>query len=135
MIAFAGVLLAYGATELIEGYGFIAAFVAGLTLRRSESTPRIPQAAARLLRIDRACADRHPAGRAGRGAADPVAALHWPRNALIAAVLILVIRPAAAWCRWSAPMLHGRERAVVAFYGVRGIGSIYYLAYAGHQWS
>jgi NhaP-type Na+/H+ or K+/H+ antiporter len=29
VIAFAGVLLAYGATELLEGYGFIAAFVAG----------------------------------------------------------------------------------------------------------
>ena len=37
VIAFAGVLLAYGATELVEGYGFIAAFVAGVTLRRSES--------------------------------------------------------------------------------------------------
>ena len=37
VIALAGVLLAYGATELLEGYGFIAAFVAGITLRRSET--------------------------------------------------------------------------------------------------
>lgn len=36
VLALAGVLLCYGATELIEGYGFIAAFVAGLVLRRAE---------------------------------------------------------------------------------------------------
>ena len=37
VIAFAAVLLTYGATELIEGYGFIAAFAMGLILRRAES--------------------------------------------------------------------------------------------------
>src|SRR3989344_9644546 len=37
VFALAGVFVAYGATELLEGYGFIAAFVAGLRLRRSES--------------------------------------------------------------------------------------------------
>lgn len=37
VLALAGVLLSYGATELIEGYGFIAAFVSGLTLRRAEA--------------------------------------------------------------------------------------------------
>ena len=35
VIALAGVLLAYGLTEVIEGYGFIAAFTAGYTLRLS----------------------------------------------------------------------------------------------------
>ena len=33
---------------------------------------------------------------------------------------------------WGDPMSL-RQRGVVAFYGVRGIGSIYYLAYAGGQ--
>jgi hypothetical protein len=37
VVAFAGVLLAYGATEIVEGYGFIAAFVSGYALRRSET--------------------------------------------------------------------------------------------------
>src|SRR5688572_21805527 len=37
VVALAGVLLAYGAAELVEGYGFIAAFVSGYTLRRSET--------------------------------------------------------------------------------------------------
>ena len=37
VLALAGVLVCYGATELLEGYGFIAAFVAGLILRRAEA--------------------------------------------------------------------------------------------------
>lgn len=40
VVALAGVLLAYGFTELLEGYGFIAAFAAGVTLRRSETEHR-----------------------------------------------------------------------------------------------
>ena len=35
-LSLAVVLVAYGATELVEGYGFVAAFVAGLALRRIE---------------------------------------------------------------------------------------------------
>lgn len=132
VIAFAGVLLAYGATELVEGYGFIAAFVAGITLRRSESehdfhrrlhdfSESLEHALTALLLV-------------ALGAALPVL---WPyfnvTNALIAVALVLVIRPAAAWLSLIGSQFEGRERAVVAFYGVRGIGSIYYLAYAGHH--
>ena len=36
VIALAGVLLCYGSTELVEGYGFIAVAILGLTLRRVE---------------------------------------------------------------------------------------------------
>ena len=132
VIAFAGVLLAYGATELVEGYGFIAVFVAGLTLRRSEShhdfhkrlhdfSESLEHALTALLLV-------------GLGAALPTL---WPHftlaNGLIAAALIFVIRPLAGWISLVGTPIHGRDRAVVAFYGVRGIGSIYYLAYAGHH--
>jgi NhaP-type Na+/H+ or K+/H+ antiporter len=132
VIAFAGVLLAYGATELLEGYGFIAAFVAGFTLRRSESdheyhkrlhdfSESLEHALTALLLV-------------ALGAALPVL---WPHftltHLLIAAALILVIRPASAWLSLAGTQFKDRERAVVAFYGVRGIGSIYYLAYAGNH--
>ncbi len=36
VIALAGILLCYGSTELLEGYGFIAVAILGLTLRRIE---------------------------------------------------------------------------------------------------
>jgi NhaP-type Na+/H+ or K+/H+ antiporter len=130
VIALAGVLAVYGLTELLEGYGFIAAFVSGLILRRQESGHRfhtqlhdfsqaIEHALTSVLLI-------------ALGAALPalLAALTW-QGAAVGAALIFVIRPLFGWLSLVGSMERHRERAVVAFYGVRGIGSIYYLAYAG----
>ena len=65
------------------------------------------------------------------GAAMPIlwAHLDW-QHAVIGFGLILVIRPAAGALALLGTDLSLRERAVVAFYGVRGIGSVYYLGYA-----
>jgi NhaP-type Na+/H+ or K+/H+ antiporter len=129
VLALAGVLLAYGATELVEGYGFIAAFVSGLTLRRAEVghefhgrlhsfSEAIEHALTAILLLL-------------IGGALP---LLWPeldwRHVTIALALIFLIRPLAGWISLSGTDLLGRERLVVAAYGVRGIGSIYYLGYA-----
>lgn len=129
VIALAGVLAAYGLTELAEGYGFIAAFLAGLTLRRAEAdhefhtrlhafSDSIEHALTALLLV-------------GLGAALPalLPALT-PAGAAIGLALILVVRPVIGWFALGRVMPRSRERAVVAFYGVRGVGSIYYLAYA-----
>jgi sodium/hydrogen antiporter len=129
LVAFAGVLIVYGVTELFEGYGFIAVFVAGLTLRRSETNhdyhaklhefvESLERALTALLLF-------------ALGAAIPslMQYLTWPLAA-IAIALIFVIRPTAAWLSLAASGLKQRERLVVAFYGIRGVGSIYYLAYA-----
>jgi NhaP-type Na+/H+ or K+/H+ antiporter len=129
VLALAGVLLCYGATELVEGYGFIAAFVAGLALRRSEKehefhgtlhgfTLAIEHALTAILLI----------------LIGSVLPLLWPeldwQHGLIAVSLLLVIRPAIGWLGlWGTDLLP-RERIVVAVFGVRGIGSIYYLGYA-----
>jgi NhaP-type Na+/H+ or K+/H+ antiporter len=130
VFALAGVLVAYGATEMVEGYGFIAAFVSGLTLRRSEShhefhvrlhdfSETIEHALTAMLLI-------------ALGAAFPalLGGLTWTGVA-IGLALILVIRPAAAWVSLIGTLPSFGCRACVAFYGVRGVGSIYYLAYAG----
>ena len=45
-------------------------------------------------------------------------------------LLIFVIRPVSGWLGLIGTDLTRRERLAVAAYGVRGIGSIYYLAYA-----
>lgn len=130
VIALAGVLAVYGLTELAEGYGFIAAFVSGLVLRRQESkhefhtrlhdfTESIEHALTAILL-------------AALGAALPALLPFLSLNgALIGLALIFVIRPLTGWLSLVGTMERGRERAVVAFYGVRGIGSVYYLAYAG----
>jgi len=43
----------------------------------------------------------------------------------------VVIRPLSGWIALLGTSLDLRDRAVVSVYGVRGIGSIYYLCYAG----
>ena len=129
VLALAGVFVSYGVTELAEGYGFVAAFVAGLAMRRAEAehefhgrlhgfTEAIEHALTAILLLL-------------IGGVLPLLweELDW-RHALIAAALIFVIRPLAGWWSLWRTDLHGRERFVVAFYGVRGIGSIYYLGYA-----
>ncbi|USA60675.1 cation:proton antiporter [Qipengyuania citrea] len=132
VVAFAGVILAYGLTELIEGYGFIAAFVAGLVLRREESENDFHQ---RLHDFSQSIEHTLTALLlVALGAALPSLwpYLGWP-EAIVAVALIFVVRPVAAWFALSGLGLRWRARAVMAFYGVRGIGSIYYLAYAGHH--
>ena len=130
VVAFAGVILAYGLTELIEGYGFIAAFVAGLVLRREESENDFHQ---RLHDFSQSIEHTLTALLlVALGAALPSLwpYLGWP-EVIVAVALIFVVRPVAAWFALSGLGLRWRARAVMAFYGVRGIGSIYYLAYAG----
>lgn len=129
VVALAGAMLTYGVTELGEGYGFLAAFVAGIALRQSEQkhefhrtlhdfTGAIEHALLALLLV-------------ALGAALPGLSmwLEWPL-ALLGIALIFVLRPVFAWLSLTGTELKGRARLVVAFYGVRGIGTIYYLAFA-----
>ncbi len=130
LTAFAGVLLVYGLTETVEGYGFIAAFVSGLTLRRQESRHRFH---AKLH--DFVQSIEHVLTAVLLLALGAVLPQLWPHlswvGMAIGLALILVIRPLTAWLSLSGPAcVSRRERAAVAFFGIRGIGSIYYVAYA-----
>jgi sodium/hydrogen antiporter len=132
VVALAGVLLAYGFTELLEGYGFIAAFAAGFVLRRSETEHHFHR---RLHDFSEALEHSLTAILlVAIGAALPYL---WPHftlvHAAIGASLVFAIRPIVGWVALRKTALLKRERMVVAFYGVRGIGSVYYLAYAGHH--
>jgi NhaP-type Na+/H+ or K+/H+ antiporter len=132
VVALAGVLLCYGGTELVEGYGFIGVFVAGMVLRRAEAEHEfhsrlhgflesIEHALTAILLIL-------------IGSVLPVlwGEIDW-RYIAVGLALIFVIRPVGGWLLLARSGLEGRERLVVAAYGVRGIGSIYYLGYAtGH---
>jgi len=132
VVALAGVLLAYGLTEVVEGYGFIAAFAAGYTLRRSETEHRFHR---RLHDFSESLEHSLTAILlVAIGAAIPFL---WPHfdmeHAAIGLALVFLIRPLVGWMSLANTAFRGRERLVVSFYGVRGIGSVYYLAYAGHH--
>ena len=143
VIAIAGVLLCYGSTELVEGYGFIAVAVLGLTLRRVEQDHHFH---VRLHDFSESVEHALTAGLlVALGAMLPVlfADLAWSHVA-IALLLLVVIRPLSGWIALGGLGMDRADRGIVSVYGVRGIGSIYYLCYAGshmefvdesHLWS
>lgn len=129
VVALAGVLLCYGTTELAEGYGFIAVAVTGLTVRRIEAkhqfhrrlhdfTEAIEHALTALLLVA-----------LGAVLPDLLMYLTWS-GVVVALTLIFILRPLTGWLALLGSSIRGRERTVVALYGVRGVGSIYYLSYA-----
>ena len=129
VLALAGVFLAYGLTELAEGYGFIAAFVAGVVCRRAEVEHRFHQ---RLHAF--ASSIEHAVTAILLVLLGSVMPSLWPyldwTHAIIGFGLILAIRPIAGMLGLFWVPLGLRARGVVAIYGVRGIGSLYYLGYA-----
>ena len=129
VLALAGVLRAYGIVELAEGYGFLAAFVAGLVCRRVEARHRFHQ---RLYAF--ANSIEHAITAILLVLLGSVMPALWPfldwTHTIIGFGLILVIRPVAGMIGLFGTALNLRSRAVVAIYGVRGIGSLYYLGYA-----
>jgi NhaP-type Na+/H+ or K+/H+ antiporter len=129
VLVLAGVFLAYGIVELVEGYGFIAAFVAGLVCRRAEAQHRFHQHLHSF-----ASSVEHAITAILLVLLGSVMPSLWPyldwKLSIIGFGLILVIRPLAGMIGLWGTSLSLRSRAVVAVYGVRGIGSLYYLGYA-----
>jgi NhaP-type Na+/H+ or K+/H+ antiporter len=130
VVALGAVLLAYGVAETLQGYGFLAVFAAAVTIRSHERRhdyhdvlhsfiEQVEQILTMvlLLLFGVACA---------RGLLDD---LTWV-GALTGVLLVLVVRPLAGWLSMLGSPAPNRERAALAFFGVRGIGSFYYLAYA-----
>lgn len=129
VLALAGVLICYGAAEMIHGYGFIACFVGGLMFRRIEVEHDF-HANLHLFNL----AIEHALTAVlllmvGAALGTYITLVRWEHVA-IAASLVFVIRPLIGWVALAGTGLAPRERFVTAAFGVRGIGSIYYLAFA-----
>lgn len=128
-VALATVFLAYGVAELVEGYGFIAVFVCACTIRAAERAHGRHQVlhtyVEQLERLLTVVVLVLLGGAVAQGArADLTAA-----EAGLAVVLVLVVRPLAGWLGLLRGRTGPRERSVISFFGARGIGSLYYLAY------
>jgi NhaP-type Na+/H+ or K+/H+ antiporter len=52
---------------------------------------------------------------------------------LVALVILLIIRPVTGWVGLLGYPADRREKLTLAFFGIRGVGSIYYLAYGTHH--
>ncbi|MEX2615199.1 MAG: cation:proton antiporter [Alphaproteobacteria bacterium] len=132
VIALAAVLLCYGIVELAEGYGFIGAFTAGLACRRVQKQHRFHR---RLFDFSESIEHALTAillVLVGSTLPALWPALDW-RHSVIGFSLLLVIRPLVGWLSLMGTGLVSGDRWIVGFFGVRGVGSIYYIAYAsGH---
>lgn len=148
--------LTYGLALLSHTYGFLAVFAAGLALRRIDEPHVRPQVQA----PDPAVETLSPAEQEASGAEAPAhmmraverfnsqlesfveVAIVLAVGVLVATtrfraevlwfipVLFLVIRPAAVYLGLLGTPVKGAQRRLIGWFGIRGIGSLYYLLYA-----
>lgn len=126
--------LVYGATELVHGYGFVAVFVAALTLRAAERGHSYhehlhsfsEQVERLLMMVLLVCF--------GAAIAEGTifGALSW-KVAAAAGLILFVVRPACGWIGLLGHDAPPATRAAIAFFGIRGLGSFFYVAYATEQ--
>lgn len=135
LLALAALVTAYGVSEVVGGYGFLAVFVCAMTFRSAERShdyhAAMHEVAERLERLLTLFVLLVLGIAVTRGL---LASLDWA-GVTVGVALVLVIRPLAGYAGLAAgrACVDRRERWAIAFFGVRGIGSIYYLAYAaGH---
>jgi NhaP-type Na+/H+ or K+/H+ antiporter len=123
--------LAYGSTELANGYGFVAVFISALALRSVERqhdyhenlhafSEQIERLAMMVLLVWFGAAIAE--GSVFR-------ALSWEVVAATGMILFAV-RPLAGWISLVGHPASSSEKAVIAFFGIRGLGTFYYVAYA-----
>ncbi|MDI3331895.1 MAG: cation:proton antiporter [Micrococcus sp.] len=129
-VALAATFLAYGATEMVEGYGFVAVFVCAVTIRAAERTHGYHRVlhsyVEQLERLMTVIILVLLGGAIARGL---LSGLGWA-EVLVAVAFLVVVRPLAGWAALAGGRAGPRDRVAIAFFGVRGIGSLYYLAYA-----
>ena len=132
-VALSAILLTYSLTELINGYGFLAVFVAGLVMQHDYyHTQRNHKRLGQLKFVEQIEKLLEVGTIVLLGTIltlDP-GLNYLGQAALIAALLVFVIRPVGAMISLLGSNLSFTNRTFIAWFGIRGIGSLYYLNYA-----
>ena len=129
LVALGITLLAYGVAELVYGYGFLAVFVTAVTLRQQERShhyrARLHEFSEQLERLLMMVLLVLFGGAIAGGLLAP---LTWGAAA-VGLLCLLAVRPLAGLVALAGSGLRLDERAAISFFGIRGVGSFYYLAY------
>jgi NhaP-type Na+/H+ or K+/H+ antiporter len=132
-VALACTFLAYGLTELVHGYGFLAVFVCATTIRAAERAHGyhgvLHNFIEQIERLVTVVVLVLLGGAIARGLLVPLQAL----DVALAVAFVLLLRPLLGWVALLGGGTGPRDRAVIAFFGVRGIGSLYYMAFAAGE--
>ena len=157
-IAFGLIALTYGAALLCHTYGFLAVFAAGLALRRIDEGLSLSPAV--QTESQAAASELSPDEQAASGAEAPanmmnavqrfnsqlesfvevgivlavgvlLSTVEFERDVLwFVPVLFLLVRPLAVYAGLVGTRVSGSQRNLMSWFGIRGIGSLYYLLYA-----
>ncbi len=135
------IALSYGIAIAVGALGFLAVFAAGLALRRADDlsavatsavdkpplTPTLLNVNEQLERIVEVAIVLLVGAMISTG--------YWSVSGLVlAAVLFVVVRPLAVWIGVRNPDAAGAPRHLLSWFGIRGIGSVYYAVfYAGYE--
>jgi len=124
-------ILVYGLTEVVNGYGFLAVFVAAL-VRGSDDHDYRRDAHDFIQQIESILVAVALLGFGAMLSEGILDRLTWAGVAF-AVLFVFVVRPVAGWIALIGSDMPGRERFAIAFFGIRGLGSVYYLAYAANH--
>ncbi|OCQ88821.1 sodium:proton exchanger [Nostoc sp. MBR 210] len=132
------ILLTYSLTEFVNGYGFLAVFVAGLVVQRSYNNPEKPLAQLEFIeQLEKLLEVGTILLLGSILLLKPMVDYAW-QSLVVIIFLFLLIRPLGAWISTISkhPLsshryhLHPGTRWLFGWFGIRGVGSLYYLAYA-----
>lgn len=136
LFVMSAIFLSYGIAEAMQGYGFLAVFAAAASSRQNiarfhEYYAKPYQFATQLERI---FAGLLLIALGGLVATANIPLLTW-RNFAFAALFMLLVRPLSGLLSLVWLRLSRLESWAIAFLGIRGFGSFYYLAYGQNNGS
>ena len=129
-VALAITLITYGITELLKGYGFLAVFITAIVFRDTEKdheyhtelhkfTEQLEKLFILILLI------------LFGGAISQGVIADFDLNTILYALLsIFILRPAAGILSLIGTKTSFKERFMISFFGIKGIGSLFYLSFA-----
>jgi NhaP-type Na+/H+ or K+/H+ antiporter len=132
-VAIGATLAVYGLTEIAHGYGFLGVFVAAVTIRNRERDHEYHQILHSFSDTTEHLASIVFLLLLGGAVVDGGLSALTPAGVVVALALVLVIRPVAGLLGLLGTRIDRDERAAIAFFGIRGMGSVYYLSYAASE--
>jgi len=137
-VAISTILLSYSLTEMVNGYGFLAVFVAGLVVQRSYRNPEKPLAQLEFIERIEKLLEVGTILLLGSILLFQPMVNYAGQSLLVIILLFFIIRPVGVWISTigKRPLdsnrrsFHPGIRWLFGWFGIRGVGSLYYLAYA-----
>lgn len=132
-IAIALTFLAYGATQLVYGYGFVGVFIAGHVFRHYDHDHQFHTTLYNFAeQVERLIIPLLLVLLGIFIFQGIFNDLTW-QEMLLAVIFLVIIRPIAGLVGLIGSKTDAYNKLIIAIFGIRGIGSFYYLAYAINQ--